>query len=96
MPKVEREKIARLEDLPNIGKACAADLRSIGIQEPAALIGKNPIEMYDKLCQLRGKRQDPCVLDVFISVVRFMEGGPPLPWWSFTAERKQRLDPKKG
>jgi hypothetical protein len=75
MPKVEREKIARLEDLPNIGKAGAADLRSIGIQEPAALIGKNPIEMYDKLCHLTGKRQDPCVLDVFMSAVRFTEVG---------------------
>jgi hypothetical protein len=24
-----------------------------------------------------------------MSVVHFMEGGEPLPWWSFTDERKQ-------
>jgi Pathogenicity locus len=30
------------------------------------------------------------VLDVFISVTRFMGGEAPLPWWCFTAERKQR------
>jgi hypothetical protein len=34
-------------------------------------------------------RQDPCVLDVFMSIVHFMDGGEALPWWSFTEERKR-------
>lgn len=50
--------------------------------------------MYDKLCRLTGKRQDPCVLDVFISAVRLMEGGPAKPWWKFTAERRKILASK--
>lgn len=55
--KVDRNRLARLEDLPNIGPAIARDLR---------------------------------LLDVFMSVVSFMAGGPALPWWTFTAERKLR------
>ncbi|MEO6920737.1 MAG: helix-hairpin-helix domain-containing protein [Collimonas sp.] len=92
MPKyLERDAIARLEDLPNIGKAGAADLRCIGIQQPAQLIGKSPLQMYEALCAETGTRHDPCVIDVFMSVVRYMEGAEPLPWWSYTAERKRLL-----
>ncbi|MGH8060471.1 MAG: helix-hairpin-helix domain-containing protein [Pseudoxanthomonas sp.] len=32
------------------------------------------------------------MLDTFISVVRFMDGEPPRPWWHYTTERK-RLHP---
>lgn len=86
--KVQREKVIQLEDLPNIGKEMAADLRCIGIREPAQLIGNDAFKMYEKLCERTGSRHDPCVLDVFMSVVHFMDGGDALPWWSFTAERK--------
>ena len=36
-------------------------------------------------------RQDPCVLDTFISAVRFIEEAPARPWWSYTAERKKKF-----
>jgi hypothetical protein len=39
-------------------------------------------------------RHDPCVLDVFISVTRFMAGDAPQPWWAYTAQRKQLLAQK--
>lgn len=87
--KVQRDRVFRLEDLPNIGKAVAADLRRIGINSPGQLKGKNPLELYDSLCLKTGVRQDPCMLDVFMSVVHFMDGGDPLPWWSFTEQRKR-------
>jgi hypothetical protein len=41
--------------------------------------------------RITGKRQDPCVLDVFIATVRFIEGAPARPWWHYTAERKATL-----
>ncbi|SFB05526.1 Pathogenicity locus [Collimonas sp. OK607] len=92
MPKyLDRAAIVKLEDLPNIGKAGAADLRLIGIRQPEQLIGKSPLQMYDTLCAKTGARHDPCVIDVFMSVVRYMEGAEPLPWWSYTAERKRLL-----
>ncbi len=89
MKNPDREKVSRLEELPNIGKAMADSLRFIGIDHPKKLIGKKPFELYDELCVRSGKRHDPCVLDIFMSVVYFMEGGEPLPWWSFTDERKK-------
>lgn len=95
MPKPSRENIRRLEDLPNVGKAMASDLRAMGIKEPFQIIGKNPLEMYDTLCKITGKRQDPCVMDVFMSIVHFMEKGESLSWWSFTNERKRILCDKK-
>lgn len=90
--KVDRAKLARLEDLPNIGPAMAADLRRLGYAAPADLTGADAWEMYDRLCVLTGNRQDPCVLDVFLSVVRFMAGDEARSWWAYTAERKRHFD----
>jgi hypothetical protein len=92
--KVVRENVKKLEDLPNIGKACAADLRQLGIEKPEGLIGRNAYDLFEELCIVTGVRHDPCMLDVFMSIVSFMNGGPALPWWSFTDERKQMLKSK--
>ena len=89
--KVQRDKVFELEDLPNIGKAMATDLRCIGIRSPQQLAGKDPFQLYEALCKRTGMRQDPCVIDVFISIVHFMDGGEALAWWSFTQERKRKL-----
>ena len=89
MKNPDRTKVSRLEELPNIGKAMAADLRLIGLDHPQKLIGKNPFELHRELCQISGQKQDPCVIDVFMSVIYFMEGGEARPWWSFTAQRKK-------
>jgi hypothetical protein len=94
MSETARE-LGRLEDVPNVGKAIAKDLRYIGIEAPGDLTGKDPFELYDTLCAKSGVRQDPCVLDTFIAAVRYVEGGPKLPWWAFTAERKQALAERK-
>ncbi len=89
--KKAREALAatRLEEIPNIGRSLAQDLRSLGIERPRQLVGRDPHALYLALCERTGARQDPCVLDTFISAVRFMEGAPPLPWWHYTAERKK-------
>jgi hypothetical protein len=80
-----------LEDLPNVGPAMAADFRLLGITKPGQLQGKDPFRLYEKLCQLTGVRQDPCVLDVFIAATRFMRREPARPWWHYTAERKRAM-----
>ena len=86
---------ANLEDLPNVGKSIAADLRAVGIRQPSQLKRKDPYALYDRLNRVTGVRHDPCVLDTFIAVVRFVEGGPQQPWWAFTAERKRTLAKRK-
>lgn len=89
--KVERSRVRHLTDLPNIGRAGADDLRLIGIEAPEQLAGRSPFAMYEALCEKTGRRHDPCVIDVFISVTRFMNGESPRPWWEFTEERKRSL-----
>jgi predicted GIY-YIG superfamily endonuclease len=84
-------QIARLEDIPNVGLAVAADLRQLGIITPAELSGRDPYALYDDLCRITGQRHDPCVLDTFIAAVRYMEGAPKRPWWKYTAERKREM-----
>ena len=95
MPQSRTRKAAdarsatELESIPNIGPSLARDLRRIGIKLPHQLIGRDPELLYQALCDLTRARQDPCVLDTFISAVRFMEGAPARPWWHYTPERKR-------
>ena len=88
--KVRREAVRTLTDLPNVGKATAADLQRLGIHEPQDLTGRDAYALYSELCRLDGLRHDPCMLDVLLSLVDFMQGGAAQPWWTFTAARKRR------
>ena len=89
--RVERGKIENLTDLPNVGPAVAQDLNQLGFSEPEQLKRQDPIELYFRLCELTKVRQDPCVLDVFISITRFMDGDAPRVWWEYTSERKEMV-----
>lgn len=77
-----------LEQLPNIGPALAADLRLLGVEHPHHLATRDAFQLYQSLCAITGKRQDPCVLDTFLAATDFMRGASPRPWWTYTAERK--------
>lgn len=94
MKNPDRHTVDRLDALPNIGKSIAGDLVLIGITHPGQLPGKNPFDLYDQLCKKKGTRIDPCVIDVFMAAVDFMEGGSPKPWWKFTGKRKMILGRK--
>ena len=99
MPRI-KERAPRVSDvpaqargllqLPNVGPATALDLVKLGIFEPQALKRRNPDKMYEALCAIDGVRHDPCVRDVFASVVAFVGGAPVRPWWFYTTERKAR------
>ncbi|MBN2869432.1 MAG: helix-hairpin-helix domain-containing protein [Campylobacterales bacterium] len=92
--KVIRENVTRLTDLPNIGKTVAGDLKSIGIISPEQLMGQDPYDLYVRFCKAFGEKQDPCMLDVLMSITDFMDGGEPKAWWKYTPERKQRYGSK--
>ena len=79
MKNPDRERVSRLQDLPNIGPSMADTLRLLGIRSPQQLKGKDAYQMYRDLCTRAGKVPDPCVLDVFLAVISFMEGGAPSP-----------------
>jgi hypothetical protein len=84
-------RAAALTDIPNVGPATAADLRRLGIAAPRDLAGRDPIALYHELQRLTGMRHDPCVADVFIAAVRWVERGDGRPWWAHTARRKRLL-----
>ena len=88
--KVVREQVRNFSDLPNIGPAAAKDFELLGFKTPGELKGADPLELYNALSHITGSYQDPCVLDVFMSVTDFLDGNPPKPWWDFTDQRKQR------
>jgi hypothetical protein len=86
--KVRRDKVKTFTDLPNVGPATAEDLQVLGFKKPEDLVGQDPYKMFEELCRVTGVRHDPCVIDVFLSITRFLEGDEPQAWWFYTAERK--------
>ena len=88
--KVVREQVKVLTDLPNIGPAAARHYALLGYTEPGQLRGVDPLQLYRALCAATATRQDPCVLDVFMSVADFLDGAEPAAWWHYTARRKQQ------
>lgn len=86
---------ARLDQIPNIGKAMIQDLRLLGITKPADLKGKDGIALYKKLNKLTRQTHDPCVADTFMAAVDFMNGGKSKPWWAFTERRKKIFGSEK-
>lgn len=95
MKNPDRNSVATLEKLPNIGPAISADLELIGINHPQQLIGKNPFTLHEQLCSVTKTKHDPCVIDVFMAAIHFMEGGEAKPWWKCTVERKNILREKR-
>jgi DNA transformation protein len=85
----------RLEDLPNIGKAIAADLRLAGIHRPEQLATLDPLETYRALSNVMGHRFDPCVLYTLLSGEHFLNSEEVLPWWKFTERGKELLKSTK-
>ena len=90
-----RTDINDLIHIPNVGPATIRCLNMLGVSKPFELIGQDPYSMFKKLCTITGKNVDPCLADVFISAVKFMEGAPPQKWSYYTEERRKHFQ-KKG
>ena len=88
--ETDRSTLDNLEQIENVGIATAEDLRAIGVAKPQQLIGSDPWRLYQELCAKTKSLHDPCVLDVFMAAVDFMNGHPPKKWWEFTSLRKAR------
>jgi HD-GYP domain-containing protein (c-di-GMP phosphodiesterase class II) len=90
--KVKRETTQTLTDLPNVGPKMAAIFERAGVKRPSDLVGSDAVALYETLNRKSGEQFDPCVLDVFLSAVEFMNGGEAKVWWAFTSQRKRLLD----
>jgi hypothetical protein len=78
----------KLSDLRNIGRAGLSDFAVLGVESVAQLATCRPGDLFLDLQRLTGKRQDPCVYDVFAAAVHQAKTGEALNWWAFTAQRK--------
>src|ERR1700675_679771 len=94
--KRRAEKSQReLRDLVSVGPATVRALHSLGVRSVAQLARCSPDSLYNKLCRLRGRREDPCCLDVFAAAVAQARDSA-LPaekrvWWYWSHQRKARF-----
>jgi len=82
-----------LQDLVSVGPAMLRDFARLQVCSVAQLARREPEELYRDLERLTGKKQDPCVLDVFRAAVA-QARDPFLPpeqrnWWYWSGERKR-------
>lgn len=86
------ETSRKLRDLAGVGKSIEGNLQDLGILSVPDLAASDGDELYRKLCEQTGTRQDPCVLDNFRCAVA-QARNPELPveqrsWWWWSRERK--------
>ena len=82
-----------LSNLTSVGPAMLRDFQLLGVKTVAQLAREEPDELYERLCSVTGKRQDPCVHDVFTAAIA-QARNPDLPpaqrqWWYWSGERKR-------
>jgi nucleotidyltransferase/DNA polymerase involved in DNA repair len=75
--------------LKNVGPATFGDLEQLGIHSIKELAKQDPDELFVRLQQLTGKRQDPCVWDVFAAIIHEAKTGEKRPWWEWSKKRKE-------
>ena len=77
----------KLQIIPGVGPKLSREFSNIGIKDVSDLKGKDPEELYFKICAKQGHRVDRCVLYVCRSSVYFAENKNPDPeklkWWNW-------------
>ncbi|OHD53543.1 MAG: Pathogenicity locus [Spirochaetes bacterium GWF1_51_8] len=80
-------KPGELLSIPGIGKSLARDLELLGYGKVSGLREQDPMEMYERLCEMTHSRQDRCVLYVFRCAVYFATENSHDPellkWWNW-------------
>jgi DNA transformation protein len=87
----KQHNASKLEEIPNIGKSIASDLRSLGILTPQQLATRDPLEVYFALSDSMGHRHDPCVFYTFLAAQHYLQSSETIPWWKFTEQGKRIL-----
>jgi hypothetical protein len=87
-----------LQEIPGVGPSISADLRGLGIERVADLVGRDPVQLYGRQCAIQGGYVDRCVLYVFRCAVYYAteESHDPelLLWWNW--KDRTELDGKGG
>jgi hypothetical protein len=88
----EEARMRQLKDLAGVGRAFLEDFEQLGVRSVADLARREPTELYERLCEVKGARVDICALDVFRAAVA-QARNPDLPpeqrqWWYWSRKRK--------
>jgi hypothetical protein len=79
--------LKELMTIPGVGKEISEDLLKLGIKSVRNLKGKNPENLYQKLCRLEKKNVDRCMLYTLRCAVYYSskEKHNPrlLKWWNW-------------
>jgi hypothetical protein len=76
-------RLSELTALRNVGPAIARRLLELGISTPDQLRGRDPHELFARLCDQAGRPEDPCLLYTLQAVIVELDGGPSRPWWEY-------------
>jgi len=89
----------RLRDLAGVGRSIEADFKLLNVRTVAELAECDGDELYRRLCEVTGTRQDPCVLDTLrCAVAQARDAGLPpeqCNWWWWSRERKGVRGPSR-
>ncbi|MBI5346910.1 MAG: Mitomycin resistance protein mcrB [Chlamydiae bacterium] len=77
-----------LGDLKNVGRATLQDLTCLGISSVEELAFQDATFLFEELERRTKNRQDPCVWDVFASIIHEAKTGKSTNWWDWTNQRK--------
>lgn len=83
------QKVRKLFDLKNVGKATLGDLQLLEIDTVEELARCDATKLFHELERRTGKRHDPCVWDVFAAIIHEAKTGEGNSWWKSTPERKR-------
>jgi len=93
---------AQMQDLfriPGIGRSLARDLFDLGIKRVSDLRRRNPENLYQRLCDLRGTHQDRCVLYTFRCAVYYAtvskHDPERLKWWNWKDAKPPKRKPNQ-
>jgi hypothetical protein len=84
---VTKAALRELTRIPGVGGKIAQELCSLGIRRVSDLRGRDPEELYERLCVQHGAHVDRCFLYVLRCAVYYASTDRPdaelLKWWNW-------------
>lgn len=85
----------RLRDLEGVGPRTLEDFEALGVASVEQLRKEDPHDLFERLCEIKGVRVDPCCLDVFTCAVAQAKDSRLSPerrkWWFWSRVRKGEI-----
>lgn len=87
----KQANLRRFRTIPGVGNKIAEMLCELGLHSVEELKGRNPEELYSRLCAIKGTHMDRCLLYVFRCAVYYASNTAHdqhlLKWWNWKDKR---------